>query len=47
MIHVGFDDPPRLAKTAKNEDEALGHYRRVQDEIRDFVKSLPEALDQP
>ena len=44
MIHVGFDDPPRLAKSAKSEEEALGHYRRVRDEIRDFVKRLPEAL---
>src|SRR3954463_8400828 len=36
-IHVGFDDPPRLAKTAKDEAEALSHYRRVRDEIRVFV----------
>jgi arsenate reductase (thioredoxin) len=37
VVHVGFDDPPKLAKTATTEDEALGHYRRVRDEIRDFV----------
>lgn len=43
-IHHGFDDPPKLAKTAKSEDEALSHYRRVRDEIRDFVKTLPESL---
>jgi arsenate reductase len=43
-IHAGFDDPPRLAKAAKTEDEALGHYRRVRDEIRAFVETLPEAL---
>ena len=36
-VHVGFDDPPRLAKTARSEEEALGHYRRVRDEIRRFV----------
>jgi len=29
VVHVGFDDPPRLAKDAKSEEEALGHYRRV------------------
>ena len=46
MIHVGFDDPPRLAKHANSEEEALNHYRRVRDEIRDFVQSLPEALKQ-
>jgi arsenate reductase len=44
VIHVGFDDPPRLAKHAKNEQEALSHYRRVRDEIRRFVESLPESL---
>jgi len=42
--HVSFDDPPRLAKGAKSEEEALGHYRRVRDEIRAFVENLPGAL---
>ena len=40
VVHVGFDDPPRLAKGAKTEQEALGHYRRVRDEIRVFVESI-------
>lgn len=40
VIHRGFDDPPKLAKETKSEEEALGHYRRVRDEIRDFVKTL-------
>lgn len=35
--HVGFDDPPKLAKNAATEDEAVGHYRRVRDEIRQFI----------
>jgi arsenate reductase len=43
-IHVGFDDPPKLAKDAKTEEEALRHYRRVREEIRSFVQSLPEGL---
>jgi arsenate reductase (thioredoxin) len=43
-FHVSFEDPPRLAKTARSQEEALGHYRRVRDEIRRFVESLPEAL---
>ncbi|MGH8528273.1 MAG: arsenate reductase ArsC [Nevskiales bacterium] len=43
-IHVGFDDPPKLARSAKNEAEALGHYRRVRDEIRDFVAHLDDYL---
>ena len=46
VVHVGFDDPPRLAKTAKSEEEALGHYRRVRDEIRAFVETLPEGIEQ-
>ncbi len=37
VVHVGFDDPPKLAKTAATEEEALNHYRRVRDEIRSFV----------
>jgi len=44
VVHVGFDDPPRLARMAQNEEEALGHYRRVRDEIRAFVEKLPEVL---
>jgi arsenate reductase len=39
-LHVGFEDPPRLAATAATEDEALGHYRRVRDEIRAFVERM-------
>ncbi len=45
VVHRGFDDPPRLARTARTEDEALHHYRRVRDEIRAFVETLPEALE--
>lgn len=44
VVHVGFDDPPRLARAAKSEDEALGHYRRVRDEIAAFIRTLPDAL---
>jgi len=43
-MHAGFDDPPKLAKDAKTEEEALMHYRRVRDEIRDFVLTLPDSL---
>ena len=46
VIHHGFDDPPKLAQDAKSEEEALGHYRRVRDEIRAFVETLPEGLSQ-
>ena len=45
VIHVGFDDPPKLAAEARSEAEALAHYRRVRDEIRAFVESLPDGLE--
>jgi len=41
VVHVGFEDPPRLAQTAATDVEAMPHYRRVRDEIRAFVASLP------
>jgi arsenate reductase len=47
IVHVGFDDPPRLAFLAKTEEERLAPYRRVRDEIRAFVETLPEGLLNP
>ncbi len=47
MMHAGFDDPPRLASGAASDDEAMAHYRRVRDEIRDFVRALPTHLGCP
>lgn len=44
IIHVGFDDPPRFAKEAKSEEEALGPYRRVRDEIRHFIENIESYL---
>jgi len=44
VIHRGFDDPPRLAADSATEQEALSHYRRVRDEIREYVLNLPELL---
>lgn len=43
-IHAAFDDPPRLAKDAQSESDALPHYRRVRDQIRAFIESLPFTL---
>ena len=44
VVHFGFEDPPKLAQNAKTEEEALIHYRRVRDEIRTFVETLPQVL---
>jgi len=44
VVHVGFQDPPAMAKLVEGEEGKLDCYRRVRDEIRQFVESLPEAL---
>lgn len=44
VLHMGFDDPPRLAASAPTPDAALAPYRRVRDEIRRFVERLPAFL---
>lgn len=44
LIHMGFDDPPKLAEGLPDGDEKLAVYRRVRDEIRAFVETLPESL---
>ena len=43
-LHMGFDDPPKLAANAPTEEEAMAHYRRVRDEIKRFAEKLPEVL---
>ncbi|MCP4567730.1 MAG: arsenate reductase ArsC [FCB group bacterium] len=43
-VHIGFDDPPYLARDAASEEEVLFHYRRVRDEIKVYVETLPESL---
>jgi len=43
-VHRGFDDPPKLAEGAETEEERLRPYRRVRDEIQNYVESLPESL---
>jgi arsenate reductase (thioredoxin) len=45
VVHVGFDDPPRLATHAASEEEALTHYRRVRDEIRAFIEQFPHVVE--
>lgn len=44
VLHHGFEDPPLLAKNARSEEEAMAHYRRIRDEIRAFIETLPESL---
>ncbi len=44
VIHHGFDDPPHMADGARDEEEAMRPYRRVRDEIRAYVETLPGSL---
>ncbi|KJR96989.1 MAG: arsenate reductase [Desulfobulbaceae bacterium BRH_c16a] len=49
VIHVGFSDPPQMARELAarggTEEEQLDCYRRVRDEIREFIETLPESLN--
>ena len=45
VVHVGFDDPPALAKRFESAEEKLDCYRRVRDQIRAFVETLPESVE--
>ena len=45
LCTVGFDDPPALARDAGTEEEHLAPYRRVRDEIAEFVRSLPNSVE--
>lgn len=48
VIHVGFDDPPKMARElatkGATEEEQLNCYRQVRDKIKEFVMTLPESL---
>ncbi len=46
QIHKSFDDPPFLARSVKSEDDVLKIYRRVRDEIRTFIETLPDSIVQ-
>jgi len=44
VTHVGFDDPPSLTKDLTDREAVLAVYRRVRDEIRVFVETLPHSM---
>jgi len=44
VVHAGFEDPPKLTKDMPDGEAKLAVYRRVRDEIRRFVETVPEAL---
>ena len=45
IIHRQFDDPPFLAKNANSKSEKLVHYRKVRNDIADWIKQLPLQLE--
>ncbi|MHC4886612.1 MAG: arsenate reductase ArsC [Planctomycetota bacterium] len=49
VVHKGFGDPPKMAKDVAeqggDQEEQLECYRRVRDEIRAYVETLPGALE--
>lgn len=45
VVHVGFDDPPKLAAKEATPEAGLHHYRRVRDEIRQFAETLLQHLE--
>lgn len=48
VVHVGFPDPPAMAKelaeNGASEEEQLECYRNVRDEIKAYIETLPEVL---
>jgi len=47
-VHVGFDDPPELAKAVANrggnKEAQMECYRKERDKIRAFVDALPDNI---
>ena len=48
VVHVGFDDPPKMAKElaeqGATEEQQLDCYRAVRDQIKAFVETLPASV---
>ena len=45
VMHVGFDDPPKITRHLPDGQEKLSVYRRVRDEIRRFIETLPATFE--
>lgn len=44
VVHVPFDDPPAMAKEFEDSEEKLGCYRKVRDQIQEFVQHKLKSL---
>lgn len=45
ILHQGFDDPPFLTREMTNEKDILNIYRRIRDEIKNYILTLPDILE--
>ncbi len=45
VVHVPFEDPPKLAEKVEGKDAKLDCYRKVRDQIKSFVERLPDCID--
>lgn len=45
VIHQAFEDPPYLARNEDSDAGKLAHYRKVRDEIREFIESIEIQLE--
>lgn len=46
VVHHRFDDPPKLSPPDASESVRLDGFRRVRDQIKAFVKTLPERVEE-
>lgn len=44
VVHVGFNDPPKMAEQYEKEEDKLNCYRKVRDQIKRFIETLPGSL---
>ena len=44
IIYMGFDDPPKMAELFEDPQKKLDCYRKVRDEIKAYVMTLPNSL---
>lgn len=44
VVHVGFDDPPKMAQEFDDIELQLDCYRKVRDEIEQYIQTLPQSL---
>jgi len=44
IIHIGFEDPPKMAEGLSDPEAQLNCYRKVCHKIKNFIMTLPELL---